>query len=105
SEVGSTPPFIGIGPLSLTDNHPTATEDWGTIFRDDADGPVDTVWKGWQRTVRLAPNNPCYGIRPYVTQTAASQKQPHPSPYLLSADDGLPVRSDYVWSTYAEIDQ
>ena len=101
----STPPFIGVGPR--TASHP-ALGDLGVVYDSgDAEGGVDTMWKAWQRTVRLTPHAPCVGSRPFVL-TSDSSGGATPSStasYAVSDEDGLPLRADFVWSDFAAVDQ
>ena len=110
----STPPFVGVGPRSAA--HPELGE-LGVLYDDEPLGGVDTMWKAWQRTVRLIPSAPCLGRRPYVLASGDGRPQEaealadpstqsaRPAEYAMSSSDGLPLRGEYVWSSFWEVDQ
>jgi len=65
------------------------------------DGGCTTVYSCFQRGVRLFPGNRCMGTRVWVTE---EQKDAADAPkYKL--EDKAPMRAEYVWETYAEIDE
>ena len=60
------------------------------------EGPgLRDLWSTFQRGVRVASSKPCMGTRAFTLDTDGSS---------LAMKDDLPVRGDYVWSTYAEVD-
>jgi len=58
------------------------------------EGGCETIWGCFQRGVRKFPNNPCFGTRKYETDGKK---------YKL--DGKLPLRGDYVWESYAEVNE
>lgn len=59
------------------------------------------MYSCFQRGVRLFPGNRCMGTRVWVTE---EQKDAADAPkYKL--EDKAPMRGEYVWETYAEIDE
>ena len=82
----------------------------------------------FQRGVRLAPGAACFGTRPYVLAeavapapdaaapavTAGGEEQKEGTPAAAAAplvaakykiEEKMPVRGEYIWETYAEIDE
>ena len=79
-----------------TRRHPvSAVKGLCTAVYPEEAHPVQTIWDGFQRGVRVSAASPCLGTRPFHL---------NPDDSLQVGKDGYPVRGDYVWDTYAEVD-
>jgi hypothetical protein len=78
-----------------TRRHPDSVNGLCTAIYPKEPHPILTIWDAFQRGVRLSRSSPCLGTRPFELSPAGT---------VHVGDDGFPVRADYVWATYAEVD-
>ena len=78
-----------------THRHPDAVNGLCTAVYPNEPQPVRTIWDGFQRGLRVSSSAPCLGTRPFELT---------PSGSVQMGEDSYPVRGDYVWATYAQVD-